>query len=91
MAVELPTDTIFEREPLEPIEPKAIEVFKLLLLEFGKIHRFNETMTPTEIINAMERCRREGLLKIYQNKRGEFSMQLTPTGSATVFLENLKR
>lgn len=86
----IPTDTVFETDPVYGfLHPKAIDLFKRLLLEFGKLHRI-EGMTPTQLINAMEGCRRRGYLKIYQLDDGDFQIKLTPTGAATAFLDKLK-
>lgn len=91
MKVEPPTDTIFEREPLNPpLEPKVLLFFKLLMLALGKSYQLDKIMTPTQLIDAMESCRRKGLVKIYQNDQGEFSARLTPTGSTTAFLSKLE-
>lgn len=87
ISMDIPENTIFELEPLEPpIPAKAIKLFKLLLLEFGSAYKLDNQMTQKELIDSMERCRRQGLLYIYQNDAGEFGVELTPTGSATAFL-----
>lgn len=91
MGVAPPTDTIFEREPLDPpVPPSGLVFFKLLLLALGKSHQLDETMTPTELIDTMEGCRRKGLVKIYRNDQGEFSAQLTPIGATTAFFSKLE-
>lgn len=90
MITDIPENTIFEREPVEPpLPPEAIKFFKLLLLEFGKQYRLDNEMTQTELIDSMEGLRRRDLIKIYQSEEG-FSVQLTPTGATEAFFRKLK-
>ncbi len=85
---DVPMDTIFEREVIEPpMDPKAVKLFKMIILGFADSSNLGEGMTPTELINSVEGCRRAGLLVIEQNaETGEFRIKLTPTGSAKAFL-----
>ncbi len=86
----VPENTIFEREPLDPpVPPKALLLLKVMMLEFGKLYCLAETMTPTQLIDAMENCRRQGFLHIVETDEG-FQMKLTPTGAVQAFLEKLK-
>lgn len=81
MTTDLPTDTIFEIEPIDPPLPaKAIELMKLFYLEFSKQLNLPDSWSPTQVIDSAESVRRQGYFILIQDTDGSMVMRLTDLG-----------
>jgi hypothetical protein len=63
-ASSLPTDTIFEREPVCGAGPNEIALMKILYLDGAPRTEETSNWSPTLIIDTLERLRRAGEIKV---------------------------